>query len=943
VGKALDPNDCSAGYTDSDLPDGFVKISFENGDDLPASQSVVLLTQCERTVTINSSGVHTLPSQGVWDVQSVQARDRSGNRIEPVSSSATVTASGTASGAPGVSVDYSERVSEMQVPVVPVLPSDVAGQPSISAVATSSFSIEGYPAIEVPTTKKLSASPGDYVLIGEDVPGFPHGFVGRALKVEESFAVMEFVDPLTVYGKIEYEAPFIYEDATPLQSRSSSANSPHLRSRAGYKPETGCDHWELEQTFRLFRPEMKLVVNTDGGTLNTFEVQTPVTFNTDMTSSVSGECKIGGKLTVPLPKGFQLNNSFSVFFKVSTDTEFEIVGLRADLQPSIGWNQESTGAGKGLSISDVTTNGSFSVDAGAKGSVGIQWPASIDTPLWTLEAAGEAKITLTADLLGFSTDTDLPLCSLERSPSLSGDFTVLAKAGVEVSVWFANVDLGREVELLKIDLFELPFGEPTCLLTSPGAGEGDRDGDGYSNAEELANGSDPDDPTSPLAGRFVRDDAHIFIANGKTVNLPAWGPVAALAIDGVAATTSDLAGVSAGSEIHAVFDWGNAAFKDMDWFSDIEQFGLNQQTNKRNQLHWGGYAFKGMTVNPVVIADLDTSNLTTLTYAFQDARNFNQDIGDWDTSKVTDMSNMFYEATSFNQDIGDWDTSKVTDMRAMFFRATSFNQDIGDWDTSKVTDMFGLFNGATVFNKDIGGWDTSSVTEMASVFFKASAFNQDIGGWDTANVTDMASMFAEATAFNQDIGGWDTSQVTRMVSMFAEATSFNQDIGDWDTSKVTDMQTMFAGRSLSTSSPFNQDIGDWDTSRVTNMRSMFSGATAFNQPIGDWDTSQVTDMLQMFNRASKFNQDIGGWDTSSVTDMSNMFLQASAFNQDIGDWDTSRVTNMRSMFSGAAVFSQDLSGWCVAGVPVNDDTLWTFSNGSAMVEGQLPIWGTCPA
>ena len=52
-----------------------------------------------------------------------------------------------------------------------------------------------------------------------------------------------------------------------------------------------------------------------------------------------------------------------------------------------------------------------------------------------------------------------------------------------------------------------------------------------------------------------------------------------------------------------------------------------------------------LDVNSNLASNSNTSNVTIMTFMFDGATTFNQNISGWDTSKVTDMSYMFRDAT----------------------------------------------------------------------------------------------------------------------------------------------------------------------------------------------------------------------------------------------------------------------------------------------------------
>lgn len=101
----------------------------------------------------------------------------------------------------------------------------------------------------------------------------------------------------------------------------------------------------------------------------------------------------------------------------------------------------------------------------------------------------------------------------------------------------------------------------------------------------------------------------------------------------------------------------------------------------------------------------------------------------------------------------------------------------------------------------------------------------------------------------------------------------------------------------------------------------------------------ITATGRMFEGATAFNQDISGWNTTEVNSMKEMFYNASTFNQPLNSWDVSNVTDMDFMFKDAKAFNQDLSQWCV---PLISSLPNSFATGSALIAGNLPVWGTCP-
>jgi len=127
------------------------------------------------------------------------------------------------------------------------------------------------------------------------------------------------------------------------------------------------------------------------------------------------------------------------------------------------------------------------------------------------------------------------------------------------------------------------------------------------------------------------------------------------------------------------------------------------------------------------------TGLTSLSHAFTNDAELTR-VPSSLPSSVTDLSFAFDRATSFNQDLSAWNTSKVTDMSWTFADARSFNQPLNSWNTTKVTTMSGMFANDPVFNQPLGSWNTAKVTNMSGIFEGDSSFNQPLGSWSLASM-----------------------------------------------------------------------------------------------------------------------------------------------------------------------------------------------------------------
>jgi surface protein len=498
-------------------------------------------------------------------------------------------------------------------------------------------------------------------------------------------------------------------------------------------------------------------------------------------------------------------------------------------------------------------------------------------------------------------------------------------------------------------------------------------------------------PDGVLPEEYELEDCHVFIANGKTINLPiANGTLPKfVAVNGV--KTSSIAAGN-GDIIHAIFDWDNAGAQNQDWFSDIIQFGLNSEKQQRNQLKDATYAFYNMTANPAAISTLDVSNTNNMDSMFEGALNFDQDLSQWYPPKVIRMFAMFSGASNFNQDISQWDTSSVQNMSWMFKDATSFNQDLSQWCVVQFTskpssfDSNSGFEGQTAKQPQWGNCPrkenvkdyTWPITLGGKTYEKEDAHIFVANGYRInfpipkgekpiflgVNGQTKDPILEIRTVEVPEIGAdgvrTTTSQEVEVASITEiENGDIVEAIFDWDNSfgwqqdwfsdilqfglnsRTGERNQLKNGNAAFYAMKANPAaLSDLDTSNLTTMRRMFEDSS-FNSDISKWDTSRVESMFAMFQFASSFNQDIGGWNTSNVDYMTFMFLNARSFNSDIGGWNTSNVGDMVAMFSEAHSFNQDLSQWCVTKIEAKPN-VFDYNTGIENQPEKQPQWGTCP-
>ena len=358
----------------------------------------------------------------------------------------------------------------------------------------------------------------------------------------------------------------------------------------------------------------------------------------------------------------------------------------------------------------------------------------------------------------------------------------------------------------------------------------DNDNDGFTDAEEIAYGSDPLDANSTANStpRDINSTAPLSISE----NLPIGSVVGQLVAHDPDPDSNLTFTLIGGSNDNYLFNIeANGTLKSNVVFDFESNNSYVIRVKVRDQYNaWSKRDFAVNITNdltddifiPVVLTDSNFHSAVNLW--FSDESNATATYGhisDWNVSAVTDMQGAFRDRANFNDDISKWDVSKVSVMSQMFRGAKNFNGKIGSWNTSSVTNMGQMFNGASTFNQEIGNWNTGSVDYMGLMFYQATSFNQDLKSWDTSSVTGMNRMFYDASSFNQNIGDWNTTLVTTMSQMFMHATAFNQDISAWSTSEVTNMGKMFYGASV-----FNQNLGNWSTTAVTNFNQMFDASDA---------------------------------------------------------------------------------------------------------------------
>ena len=111
----------------------------------------------------------------------------------------------------------------------------------------------------------------------------------------------------------------------------------------------------------------------------------------------------------------------------------------------------------------------------------------------------------------------------------------------------------------------------------------------------------------------------------------------------------------------------------------------------------------------------DQPQVTTANFQqiFRSSTSIVSGVGSFDVSGVTSLSFGFYQANNFNEDLSNWDVSGVTAFQYCFERCFALDQSFAAWDMTSATNVDRMFKSSTLstanYDATLIGWAAQSL------------------------------------------------------------------------------------------------------------------------------------------------------------------------------------------------------------------------------------------
>ena len=304
-------------------------------------------------------------------------------------------------------------------------------------------------------------------------------------------------------------------------------------------------------------------------------------------------------------------------------------------------------------------------------------------------------------------------------------------------------------------------------------------------------------------------------------------------------------------------------------------------------------AFNGCT-NLVSVPSILPASVTNLSYVFQGATHFNQELT-WNISNITNLTgalnNCGLSITNYNNLLNTWALQTLIPSLTLGALGLYYDENgasgrslltssPNNWvilDNGPLKYIIGLIFNITASNKVITlplltsgilyvndwGDGTPQSSSITHTYTYPGIYNVKVDASGTLTQFGKGNISWSTTggAYLTSVTYWSNS-LTSLSGAFNNCDNLVSVPSTLPTS-VINLSYMFVF-----TAQFNQDISTWNTSNITNTRFMFQSAIQFNQNLSTWNIGNIIDAISMLNNCAlstiNYSKLLNGWAAQTV-------------------------------------------------------------------------------